>query len=283
MTSPNRHTRRIKRRTLSPLAIIFICLLCAAVVCLSFKLSAGANATKEHKLLGIEDINTVLTPGHNNQIKNYAGFTVGFNEENHTPDWVAWELLGSETDGNVSRSNKFWTDSDLTGCPDSRDYTSSGYDRGHMSPAAEHKWSDQAMHDSFSMANICPQFPALNRGVWQTLEKLERHWAKRDSAILIVAGPIYTDNDKTTIGNSRVRVPSAFYKAFFAPYGDKPKAIAFVFPNVNVAANIKEFAMTVDQLEDITGYDFFHALPDDIENPTEAVSSFKEWTRQKSH
>lgn len=281
MTSNQRNTRRIRRRTLSPLTILIICLICTGVVWLSLRLSAGANNPSAQNLSGIENLNTVLTPHQNTQIKNYAGYTVGFNEENHTPDWVAWELLGSETEGITSRSNKFWTDAELNGCADPRDYTSSGYDRGHMSPAAEHKWSDQAMHDSFSMANICPQFPALNRGVWQTLEKLERHWAKRDSAILIAAGPIYTETDKTTIGRSRVRVPSAFYKAVFAPYGDKPKAIAFVFPNVHVAANIKDFAMSVDQLEEITGYDFFHALPDEIENPTEAVSSFKEWTRQK--
>lgn len=281
MTSHQRNARRIRRRTLSPLTVLIICLMCAGVVWLSFRLYAGVNNPSTQTLSGIENINTVLTPNQNSQIKNYTGYTVGFNEENHTPDWVAWELLGSETEGITSRSNKFWTDTDLEGCADPRDYTSSGYDRGHMSPAAEHKWSDKAMHDSFSMANICPQFPALNRGVWQTLEKLERHWAKRDSAILIVAGPIYTDNDRTTIGRSHVRVPSAFYKVLFAPYGDKPKAIAFVFPNVHVAANIKDFAMSVDQLEEITGYDFFHALPDEIENPTEAVSSFKEWTRQK--
>lgn len=211
--------------------------------------------------------------------KSYTGFRLSFNPDNHTPNWVGWELLGSEADGPVSRSNQFWQDESVSGCPTTDDYRRSGYDRGHICPAADQKWSQQAMSDCFVLANICPQDGALNRGAWQTLEKKERLWAKRDSAIVIVAGPIYETSDTKRIGATGVRVPSAFFKAICAPYLDKPRAIAFVYPNMTAPGNMQNYAMSIDDLEKLTGFDFFSTLPDDIEDMIEASASFKEWNR----
>lgn len=210
-------------------------------------------------------------------IKEYEGFTVDFNPKNKTPNYVAWVLQGNETEGGSSRSNKFWTDTELDGCPDTRDYSRSGYDRGHMCPAGEQKWSDEAMHHSFVMANICPQKHELNTGAWKTLEDKERVWAKRDSAIVIVAGPIYDSTDKETIGQNKVRVPSAFFKVLLAPYTTPMRAIGFVYPNMKCEGNMASYAVTVDDVEKMTGFDFFAALPDDIENDIESVVSFKDW------
>ena len=122
--------------------------------------------------------------------KSYTGFRVSFNPDNRNPNWSAWELLGEETTGPSSRSNKFWTDERVPNCPSTKDYARSGYDRGHLCPAADQKWSQEAMEDCFVMTNISPQDHALNAGAWNTLEAKERQWAKRDSAIVIIAGPI---------------------------------------------------------------------------------------------
>ena len=100
------------------------------------------------------------------QVKQYEGFKLSFNKDNKTPNWVAWELLGSEVGGEQERYNKFWQDYDLEGCPSTSDYTHSGYDRGHMCPAADQKWSYDAMVDCFVMANMCPQDHSLNAGAW---------------------------------------------------------------------------------------------------------------------
>lgn len=210
-------------------------------------------------------------------IKEYQGFTVDFNPKNKTPNYVAWILQGNETAGASSRSNNFWTDPELDGCPDTRDYSRSGYDRGHMCPAGEQKWSDEAMHHSFVMANICPQKHELNTGAWKTLEDKERVWAKRDSAIVIVAGPIYDSTDKETIGQNKVRVPSAFFKVLLAPYATPMRAIGFVYPNMKCEGNMASYAVTVDDVEKMTGFDFFAALPDDIESDIESTHSFKDW------
>lgn len=214
-------------------------------------------------------------------IKNYEGFTVDFNPKNKTPNYVVWVLQGNETEGGSSRSNKFWTDFDVDGCPDTRDYSRSGYDRGHMCPAGEQKWSDQAMHHSFVMANICPQKHELNTGAWKTLEDKERVWAKRDSAIVIVSGPIYDSTDKETIGQNKVRVPSAFFKVLLAPYATPMRAIGFVYPNMKCDGNMASYAVTVDDVEKMTGFDFFSALPDDIENDIESIVSFKDWNSNR--
>lgn len=212
--------------------------------------------------------------------KDYTGFTVMFNPDNGTPDWVGWELLATEASGDISRSNKFWQDYDLKGCPSSDDYKGSGYDRGHLCPAGDQKWSEQAMTDCFVMANMTPQDHALNAGAWQTLEKKERLWAERDSVLVIVAGPIYADGDTKRIGESKVRVPSSFFKVILAPYVEKPRAIGFIYPNMTAPGNMANYAMSVDDVEAYTGLDFFSTLPDEIENEVEKHFSFTLWNKQ---
>lgn len=212
--------------------------------------------------------------------RDYEGFRLAFNPGNGTPDWVAWELLGTETDGPTARSNRFWQDQDLEGCPSTADYARSGYDRGHLCPAADQKWSPKAMEDCFVMANMCPQDHSLNSGAWNTLENKERVWAQRDSAIVIAAGPIYEKSDTKRIGQAGVRVPGAFYKVMIAPYVDKPRGIAFIFPNMSSPGSMENYVTTIDDAEKLTGLDFFHNLPDDIEHMVESTASFREWNKK---
>lgn len=224
--------------------------------------------------------NVTIPKGLTSQIKEYTGFTLSFNKDNRTPNYVAWELLGSEVSTEWPRKDNFWQDKDLDGCPLKTEYyySTSGYERGHMCPAADQRWSEQAMNDCFVMANMCPQLHDLNAGAWETLESKERMWAKRDSAILIIAGPIHTEDD-TYIEKSKVRVPSAFFKVLLAPYLDEPRGIAFVYPHMKCSGNMQDYATTIDEVEKMTGFDFFAALPDDIEKKVESSFSFTDWNR----
>lgn len=237
--------------------------------------SPAATTGTDVDLLAVKSPTSLKT-----DLKNYEGFRVSFNKDNHTPNWVAWELLGTETEGMVPRHNKFWQDLDLEGCPQTSDYSRSGYDRGHLCPAADQKWSETAMTDCFSMANIAPQAHELNTGAWKTLENKERLWAQRDSAIVIVAGPIYTDADTQRIGETGVRVPGAFFKVLAAPYLPEPRGIAFVYPNMTAPGNMENYVMTIRDVEKLTGLDFFHLLPDDIEEAMETSASFRDWNRR---
>lgn len=232
--------------------------------------------------LSARELQRVILPVDLSDIKkDYHGFTLSFNPDNRTPNYVAWELLRSETDGPHNRNGQnFWQDTDIPGCPTTKDYTNSGYDRGHIIPAADQKWHTDAMRDCFTMANMTPQAHALNAGAWATLEEKERVWARRDSALIIVAGPIYTDSDRKRIGEAGVKVPSAFFKVLLAPYLDTPRAIGFIYPNMQAPGNMADYAMSIDEVEKITGFDFFSALPDDIERNIESNYSFKTWNRR---
>ncbi len=228
----------------------------------------------------IKDLDKVKTvKGEAWPEKEYEGFRLAFDERRHTPVWVSWELLASETDGPETRYNTFWTDEDVYGCATWADYRNSGYDRGHMCPSADQKWSADAMRDCFVMTNMTPQDHALNAGAWATLEKKERVWAQRDSALVIVAGPIYSTTDKERIGDTGVLVPAAFFKVLLAPYLDRPRAIGFIYPNSKAPGNMADYAVSVDRVEELTGLDFFYALPDEIETEVESKYSFNDWNR----
>lgn len=265
------------------LALFIVAMLCICSGCTYTSASDGTKSPS-NPVAGVQtsfgDMLSVRIPETlKSEIKNYSGFRLSFNAENHTPNWVAWELLGSETSGKTSRSNKFWTDDDIEGCPDTRDYSNSGFDRGHMCPAADNKLSTEMMDQSFVMTNMCPQVHSLNGGAWNTLEKKCRIWARLDSALYIVAGPIYDSKDTRRIGKIGVRVPSAFYKVIIAPYGNQPKGIAFIYPNMTAPGDMFQYAMPIDKAEEITGYDFFYNLPDDLENKIEQSYVRRQWDR----
>lgn len=205
------------------------------------------------------------------QVIKRKGYTLSYNADYKTPQWVAWELTKKETAGEEERTDKFLPDPDVRGAKAyTGDYTKSGYDRGHMAPAADMKWSRQAMEESFYMSNICPQNPNLNRGDWNDLEELSRQWARKYGTIYIACGPIYDKKSPKRIGNNKVAVPDAFYKVILVNGKKNPQAIGYIFPNKAGHKPLKKYATSVDSVEERTGIDFFPALPDDIENKIEA-------------
>nr|WP_321377248.1 DNA/RNA non-specific endonuclease [uncultured Bacteroides sp.] len=212
------------------------------------------------------------------QIITHAGYTVSYNPEWRIPNWVSYELTRNETEGKLDRSDKFVIDPIVKGvCPSNEDYKRSGYDRGHMAPAADMKWNSTVMKECFYYSNMCPQKHSLNAGRWKTLEEKVRDWAQEDSAIVIVCGPI-VDKGYSTIGNARVAVPQRFFKVILAPFLKKPRAIGFIMKNEKEELPLSSYAVSVDRVEKITGLDFFSALPDDVENSIESSNSTYGWS-----
>lgn len=222
----------------------------------------------------------VTNPGVESELIDYEFFTVSFNPLLHIPNWVSWELTAGETEGEETRT-KFQADTRVEGCPTPKDYTGSGYDRGHMAPAADMKWNPEAMARCFLMTNMCPQSHTLNSGTWKKLEEKSRLWAKADSAIIIVCGPVLTPEPEEYIGESGVAVPKAFFKVICAPYANPPRAIGFIMPNGKVEGGLQAAAVSVDRVEELTGHDFFAPLPDEIENAIEAECRFHLWSTIK--
>ena len=212
------------------------------------------------------------------QIITHAGYTVSYNPEWRIPNWVSYELTRDETEGKLDRSDDFEVDPKVKGvCPSNEDYKRSGYDRGHMAPAADMKWNSTVMKECFYYSNMCPQKHSLNAGRWKTLEEKVRDWAQQDSAIVIVCGPI-VDKGYSTIGNARVAVPQRFFKVILIPFLKKPRAIGFIMKNEKEELPLSSYAVSVDRVEKITGLDFFSALPDDVENSIESSNSTYGWS-----
>lgn len=251
-----------------------------------YLLACDSNPCEVNKKLSSADavkLQEVITnPALEEQIVYYKGMTVSFNRRLHIPNWVAWELTGDEADGTEPRYDKFSADESVDGCPDTWDYSYSGYDRGHMAPAGDMKWDKEAMKQTFYLTNICPQAPDLNRGAWKRLEEKCRVKAHSDSALIVICGPILTDDIREFIGDSRVAVPKRFFKIILSPFIADPTAIAFIMPNGEVPGGMQPCAVTIDSVEAVTGHDFFSSLPDDIENILERQCNFNKWSHVKN-
>lgn len=226
----------------------------------------------------IEDLDMARTAkGRASQIIRHKGYTLSYNNDWRLANWVGYELTCDETEGDVERSDWFDQDPMVKGVQVRHaDYTHSGFDRGHMAPAADMKWDEQAMVESFYMSNICPQVHALNAGLWNSLESRVRTWARRDSAIVVVCGPI-VPNEPMTIGDNRVAVPEYFYKVIASPYSATPRGIAFIMPNEDCDMPLYNYAVTIDSIESHTGIDFLYNLPDSLENFIEQNYDLKAW------
>ena len=145
-----------------------------------------------------------------------------------------------------------------------------------MCPAGDNKWNEKAMFDTFSLVNVCPQNANLNSGLWNSIEIDCRRWARKFGDIYIVCGPIYMNREHEIIGNNQIVVPEAFFKVVLCLNG-KPKGIGFVVRNTDGTKKRDLYYNSIDQIERITGIDFFPALPDDVENGVEALAEINDW------
>lgn len=215
----------------------------------------------------------------NDYIIEYSGYTVSYDMISKIPEWVAYELSKEETYGDAQRDGKrFDRDpSVLVPQADDKDYRGSGWTRGHMAPAADFRWDDDAMWETFVFTNCCPQDEELNNGVWNTLEKKCRTWARKFGNVHIVTGPIIGRNIYGSIGKGRVTVPDAFFKAVLIHDGSRYHSIAFIMANKPQNDNLQKCAMSVDELESLTGFDLFPALDDSVEEKTEREFSLRIW------
>ena len=211
-----------------------------------------------------------------------TNYTLSFNKSTNLPNWVAWRLDKKKLAQKVSRDRyKFVADPEVSGknAVVTQDYAQSGYDRGHMCPANDSRWSADAMRESFYMTNICPQNPSLNSGDWNELEQACHKWAE-EGPIYIVCGPIlYKKSKAEYIGKEhKIRVPEAFFKVVLAGVEKgKPRAVGFVYKNAKSNRPLDAYVNTVDEVERITGFDFFPQLPDEVENKVESRYNIKDW------
>jgi endonuclease G len=228
-------------------------------------------ACRDHVLLG--------APGGGGTALCRLGFALSFNGATKVADWTSTRLTAAHLVTRVGRSDDFRVDSDLA--PDQRarrsDYRGSGYDRGHLVPAAAMAWHARAMSESFLLSNIAPQVgPGFNRGIWRRLETSIRRWVRRRGSLIVVTGPLFEATPIERIGDGAVAVPSHFFKIAYDPA--RTDAIAFILPNERISTPaLTRYLVSIDEVERRSGLDFFARLDDGTEAALEAQVQPAPW------
>lgn len=203
-------------------------------------------------------------------------YTYGYDTKHNITSWVAYNLSLNEMDSRVDRADAFTNDPELrvANQADAGTYYRSGYDRGHLAPAADMGFNQKAMQQSFYLTNVVPQNPSLNRGLWAELEREIRQQLRKDKNLYVVTGTLFVIGDKKI---KQMTVPDYLYKIIFDYEGPEQKMIAFMFPNNSIRGSLDEYIVSVNQLEGLSNHDFFSELDDALEKDLEAKTEYSAW------
>lgn len=211
------------------------------------------------------------------QIVHHNGYSLSYSEPHEQAEWVAYELKKDHLSNTNFKRPYFEIDNAVkTGAASWRNYKNSGYDRGHLCPAGDRKYSKEAHDETFLTSNISPQKHDFNSGIWNSLEQKVRYWASRYNGVFVITGGVLNGN-MNTIGSENVSVPNKFYKVIMYYNSGKPKVLAFLLPHENSRQPLYNFVVSINEIEAITGIDFFPELDDDLEGNLESSSSYKNW------
>ncbi|MBM1104682.1 DNA/RNA non-specific endonuclease [Aurantibacter crassamenti] len=211
------------------------------------------------------------------EIVNHEHYSFSYNEPFEQAEWVAYMLKKEHLTYDDRKRPYFIEDPYVkTKSADWRNYKGSGYDRGHLCPAGDRRFSKQAYNETFYTSNISPQNRDFNAGVWNRLEQKIRQWAKKYDTIFIATGGVLEDG-LPEIGDEDVAVPKYYYKIVARGDQNNLKVIAFLMPGKESSKPLQNFAVPVDQIEKMTGIDFFEKLPNDIEIKLESKVDTSDW------
>ena len=246
-----------------------------------------------------DDSNTLLGFPSNagsgeSQIIERDAYTLLYDYDTLLPVWVSWHLDADDF-GDTEREDAFTPDPKLLEVyqVEYEDYTKSGFDRGHLCPNADRDITPESAAETYYMSNITPQNPNLNQQDWKYLEEACRGYVEKGSELFIIAG-VYGEGGVNKSGKvlntyknmdeentTEITIPAHFWKVVvIIPDGDgdlsriDENAVAFAvdFENKPVPDDLswKDYAISIDTLESLTGLDFLSALPDDIESALES-------------
>ena len=226
-----------------------------------------------------EDTNEYYLPtSTTNQIIHHQNYSLSYSEPHEQAEWVAYELKSSHLSSTNHKRPYFEIDKSVnTGAAHWRNYKKSGYDKGHLCPAGDRRFTKSAHDETFLTSNITPQEHKFNSGVWNRLEQKVRYWAKKNDGIFVVTGGIL-EADLNTIGDEDVSVPNQFYKVILDNTNGRIKMLAFLMDHEDSNSPLYKFVVSVDSIEALTGIDFFPELDDSVEKSLEASSSYKSWS-----
>lgn len=216
------------------------------------------------------------------------GYMVGYSERLKNPLWVVYRV--NEKKFSPGKRPGFETDWRSPAQVSPRDYTRTGFDRGHLAPnyVIASRYGQTAQKETFLMTNISPQKPRFNQKIWQRLEEISADvFSNQFPTFWVVTGPIFETKPKT-LKNSTIAIPKAFYKIFIVPSqtsgqsDSPPLTLSFIIPQTAPArANLLDYVTTIDAIEAETGIDFFSELDDALETRMERSKNPDAWSLNK--
>ena len=213
-----------------------------------------------------------------NQIIKHKFYSLSYHEKYEQAEWVAYELKKEHLIGTNRKRPFFEPDKKVkTKSANYRNYKNSGFSKGHLCPAGDRKFSEEAYNETFLTSNISPQKLDFNGGVWNRLEQKTRFWASKERHLYVITGGVLND-ELATIGKEKVAIPKYFYKILLDNSEPEVKAIAFLIPHKESKEPLFNFVVSIDSIEKLTQLDFFSALNDSIENQLEKSSDYKKWS-----
>lgn len=266
----------MKRKTSILILILFTLAIVLLAVALTYNSKPQIEEPKQVSLLELKGSGVEIPrPVKDHQIIEHTGYVLSYNEEYEVADWVAYEFTKEELNTVVAkRKDNFREDKEvLTGSAQLDDYRKSGYSRGHLAPAADFKWSEEAMNDTFYLSNMTPQLQDnFNAGIWLKAEDFVREVCSRSEFVFVVTGPVLTDGPYDTIGSNNVAVPKQFYKALISILPDGTwNTFAMIIPQTaSKNDDLALYMCSIDDVEKITKLDFFYKLEDTLEEKMES-------------
>ena len=263
-----------------PIFTIIAIIIAIAIYSYDFYLNSEAKAeiVTEGQSVKANTNEYFLPTSTTGQITHHQNYSLSYSEPHEQAEWVAYELKASHISSTNHKRPYFEIDKSVkTGAAHWRNYKKSGYDKGHLCPAGDRRFTKAAHDETFLTSNISPQEHQFNAGVWNRLEQKVRYWAKKNDGIFVVTGGVLKPNLKT-IGDDNVAVPNQFYKVILDNTNGKTKVLAFLMDHEDSNLPLYKFVVSVDSIEALTGIDFFPELEDSIENKLEASSSYKNWS-----
>lgn len=210
-------------------------------------------------------------------VVEHAYYSFSYHEKYEQAEWVAYMLKKGHLTNDDRKRPYFIEDPKVKSkSADWRNYKGSGFDRGHLCPAGDRRFSKNAYNETFYTSNISPQDNAFNAGIWNRLEQQTRYWAKSYGSVFVVTGGVLKKGLRT-IGDEDVAVPEAYYKIIVRGSGEALEVAAFLIPHEESNLPLKDFLVPIDLIEARTGIDFFQELPHTTETILEQKVSSKSW------
>lgn len=231
-----------------------------------------------------------LQPG--DELVKHAALSLAYAGKFEQARWVAHMIIPDVIKGTVFRTNDFRVDDKVKSGsaveadyflkklnPDSSfEYDAFGYDRGHLAPSADFRWSRIALSESYFYSNMSPQLADFNRGAWGDLEDAIRGYmySNPKTELFVVTGPVLKAGlPVIERGINKVSIPEQYFKVVMDL--NNKKAIAFLMPNQAITKPLKSFATSINEIEKITGLDFFNKLSPALQEQLESQSDATVW------